>query len=182
VFVIGISCPGVLAGDGLQEHCGRCKERVPVFYDALVGEPPQVDAEDETWADVVEIEVMPAPERLALWASEFDRCIRCYACRQACPGCYCTECLVEQVDPQWVSIAHGLPQKAFFHIMRAYHLAGRCVECQACDQACPMHIPLSLLNRKIAKEVEALFGYTAGGDAETPPPLATFLKDEALPL
>jgi hypothetical protein len=45
-----------------------------------------------------------------------------------------------------------------------------------------MHIPLSLLNRRIAKEVEALFGYAAGGDAETPPPLATFRKDEELPL
>jgi ferredoxin len=182
VFVIGISCPGVLAGDVLQEHCLRCKERVPVFYDALVGDSVQVDGGEQTWADISEIEAMPAAERLALWAREFDRCIRCYACRQACPGCYCTECLAEQVDPQWVSIAHGLPQKAFFHVMRAYHLAGRCVECQACDQACPMHIPLSLLNRKIAKEVETLFGYSAGGDAETPPPLATFLKDEALPL
>ena len=75
-----------------------------------------------------------------------------------------------------------MPQKAFFHIMRAYHLAGRCVECSACDQVCPMHIPLSLLNRKIAKEVQALFDYTAGADAEIPPPLATFQKDEELPV
>jgi ferredoxin len=182
VFVIGISCPGMQAGKELQVHCQRCKERVPVFYDALVGEPPQVDGRDEAWSDIVEIEAMPAAERLAFWTNAFDRCIRCYACRQACPACYCTECLAEQVDPQWVSIAHGVPQKAFFHVMRAYHLAGRCVECQACDQACPMHIPLSLLNRKIAKEVEALFDHTAGGDAEVPPPLATFLKDEDLPL
>jgi Fe-S oxidoreductase len=86
------------------------------------------------------------------------------------------------VDPPWVSIAHGIPEKAFFHVMRAYHLAGRCVECHACDEACPMHIPLSLLNRKIAKEVERLFGYLAGGDPEVPPPLATFLRDEDLPL
>jgi formate dehydrogenase subunit beta len=66
--------------------------------------------------------------------------------------------------------------------MRAYHLAGRCVECHACDQACPMHIPLSLLNRKIAREVAGLFGYVAGGDPDVPPPLATFRKDEELPL
>ena len=182
VFVIGVACPGMLDGDGLQEHCGRCKERVPVFYDALVGEPANVDVDDETWADVAEMEGMTAAERLAFWSREFDRCIRCYACRQACPGCYCFECLAEQVDPAWVSIAHRVPEKAFFHVMRAYHLAGRCVECHACDQACPMHIPLSLLNRKIAKEVHALFGYVAGGDAETPPPLATFRKDEDLPL
>lgn len=151
-----------------------------MFYDVLVGKAPKVDIEDDAWADVAELEAMTPSERLAFWTREFDRCLRCYACRQACPGCYCFECLVEQVDPQWVSIAHGVSEKAFFHIMRAYHLAGRCVECHACDNACPVHIPLSLLNRKIAKEVERLFDYTAGGDADTPPPLATFRKDEDL--
>jgi formate dehydrogenase subunit beta len=201
VFVIGVACPGILNAEkrpgshsrqsgsmegasveSLQEHCQRCKERVPVYYDALVGKPPEVEVPAETWADVAELEDLTAVERLAFWTREFDRCIRCYACRQACPGCYCFECLAEQVDPPWVSIAHGIPEKAFFHVMRAYHLAGRCVECQACDRACPMHIPLSLLNRKIAKEVKALFGYVAGSDPETPPPLATFRKDEELPL
>jgi formate dehydrogenase subunit beta len=182
VFVIGVACPGMLHGNGQQEHCHRCKERVPVLFDALVGTPPAVDVEDDAWSDVVKLEDMTPAARLAFWAREFDRCIRCYACRQACPGCYCFECLAEQVDPSWVSIAHRVPEKAFFHVMRAYHLAGRCVECQACDQACPMHIPLSLLNRKIAKEVKALFGYVAGGDADIPPPLATFRKDEDLPL
>ncbi len=182
VFVIGVACPGMWDGEGVVEHCQRCKERTPVFYDTLVGKPPQVDVPAETWADVAELEAMAPAERLAFWTREFDRCIRCYACRQACPGCYCLECLAEQVDPTWVSIAHRVPEKAFFHVMRAYHLAGRCVECHACDQACPMHIPLSLLNRKIAKEVKALFGYVAGGDPETPPPLATFRKDEELPL
>jgi ferredoxin len=182
VFVIGVACQGMLAGEGVAEHCQRCKERTPVFYDALVGKPPKVDVPAETWADVAELEAMSPAERLAFWTREFDRCIRCYACRQACPGCYCFECMVEQVDPSWVGIAHDVPEKAFFHVMRAYHLAGRCVECHACDQACPMHIPLSLLNRKIAKEVKALFGYVAGGDPEIPPPLATFRKDEELPL
>jgi formate dehydrogenase subunit beta len=182
VFVIGVACPGMLNGDGIAEFCQRCKERVPVFYDALVGEAPKVQVQDDNWADVTELEALTPAERLAFWTQEFERCIRCYACRQACPGCYCFECLAEQVDPTWVSIAHGVPQKAFFHIMRAYHLAGRCVECHACDNACPMHIPLSLLNRKIAKEAEALFGYVAGGDPDIPPPLATFRKDEELPL
>ena len=182
VFVLGIACPGMIEGDEVLAHCRRCKERVPVFYDALLGEPPAIQAEDDDWRDVVEMEAMAADERLAFWAREFERCIRCYACRQACPGCYCFECLAEQVDPGWIGIAHRIPEKAFFHIMRAYHLAGRCVECHACEQACPMHIPLSLLNRKMAREVQALFGYTAGGDAQEPPPLATFRRDEELPL
>jgi formate dehydrogenase subunit beta len=197
VFIIGVACPGMSNRDDkskssdpltqgeagfLAAHCQRCKERVPLLYDALVGEPPEVDVENDAWDDLAEMEGSMPGERLAFWTREFDRCVRCYACRQACPGCYCFECLAEQVDPQWASIAHRVPEKAFFHVMRAYHLAGRCVECHACDQACPMHIPLSLLNRKIAKEVDALFGYTAGADHTTPPPLATFRKDEELPL
>ena len=183
VFVIGIACPGMLDGAGaVADHCQRCKERVPIFYDALVGEPPKFEAGEDEWGDVLGLETLSPSERLAFWTREFDRCIRCYACRQACPGCYCFECLAEQVDPAWVSIAHQIPEKPFFHVMRAYHLAGRCVECHACDEACPMHIPLSLLNRKIAKEIAAMFDYVAGGDPEIPPPLATFVKDEALPL
>ncbi len=182
VFVIGVACPGMHNGTDQQERCCRCKERVPVFYDALVGMPPEMDVEKDAWEDVVKLEDLTPRDRLALWSRQFDRCIRCYACRQACPGCFCFECLAEQVDPPWVSIAHRIPEKAFFHVMRAYHLAGRCVECQACDRACPVHIPLSLLNRKIAKEVEALFGYVPGADADTPLPLATFRKDEDLPL
>jgi formate dehydrogenase subunit beta len=187
VFVIGVACPGMLASDGvhaglLAENCHRCTERVPIFYDALVGEPPDVDSPEVHWADLSEVEGMTPAERLAFWSREFERCIRCYACRQACPGCYCFECLAEQVDPEWMSIAHRVPEKAFFHIMRAYHLAGRCVDCQACDRACPVHIPLSLLNRRIAEEIELLFNYHAGGDPAIPPPLATFQKDEELPL
>ncbi len=187
VFVIGVACHGMLAGsppesEAPAEHCRRCTERVPVFYDALVGEPPRVEAPDDDWSDLAFVEAMAPAERLAFWSKEFERCIRCYACRQACPGCYCYECLAEQVDPGWVSIAHRVPEKAFFHIMRAYHLAGRCVDCYACDEACPMHIPLSLLNRRIAKEIDLLFEYRAGGDPDVPPPLATFRKDEELPL
>ena len=185
VFVIGIACAGMCADDpanGLQARCDRCRERVPIFYDVLVGEPPALEPLDEKWADVVELEGMSSEERLAFWTREFDRCIRCYACRQACPGCYCFECMAELVDPLWAGISIELPEKAFFHVMRAYHLAGRCVECDACSEACPMHIPLSLLNRKLAKEVEDLFGFRAGGDPDTPPPLATFRRDEELPL
>ena len=75
-----------------------------------------------------------------------------------------------------------LPEKYFFHVMRAFHLAGRCVACDACDAACPMHIPLSQLNRKLAKEVEALFEYRTGDDPEKAPPLTTFDPAERLPL
>jgi len=180
-YVIGLTCEGIREDGQLYARCQRCAERVPLVYDLVLGEVPKaIGREDD--ADVARLEGMSPVERLAFWANEFDRCIRCYACRQACPACYCFECVAEQLAPSWMSIAIDLPQKQFFHVMRAYHLAGRCSGCNACEEACPMDIPLSLLNRKIAKEVEALFGYSAGRDAETAPPLATFRKEEELPL
>lgn len=181
VYIVGLTCEGVKVNSQLQQRCQRCSDRVPLVYDLLVGEEPKTLGQED-YADVVHLEGMTPQERLAFWVSEFDRCIRCYACRQACPACYCFECVAEQLDPSWMSIAIDLPQKQFFHVMRAYHLAGRCSGCNACEEACPMGIPLSLLNRKIAREVEALFGYRTGQDAETPPPLAAFKKEEVLPL
>jgi Na+-translocating ferredoxin:NAD+ oxidoreductase RnfC subunit len=161
-----------------------CHERVPVTYDVLVEpeQPVQAPTAEDDYADIVKMENWAPAERLAYWLKEFDRCIRCYACRQACPGCYCFECVAEQVDPHWTSIALEVPEKAFFHVMRAFHLAGRCVSCNACEAACPMDIPLSQLNRKLAKEVEALFGYRTGDDPKTAPPLATFNPEERLRL
>jgi ferredoxin len=180
-YVIGLTCEGVKTNGQPQERCLRCAEREPLVSDLVIGRVPEaVGGED--YADVARLEGMSPVERLTFWANEFDRCIRCYACRQACPACYCFECVAEQLSPSWASIAIDLPQTQFFHVMRAYHLAGRCSGCNACEEACPMGIPLSLLNRMIAREVKALFGYETGGDAETVPPLATFRKEEELPL
>ena len=181
VYVVGVMCRGVQVNGQPQERCQRCADRVPLVYDLVLGGVPKTVGRED-YADVARLEAMEAGERLAFWMREFDRCIRCYACRQACPACYCFECVAEQLEPAWMGIAIDLPQKQFFHVMRAYHLAGRCSGCNACEEACPMDIPLSLLNRKIAREVEIMFDYKAGQDAATPPPLATFRKEEDLPM
>jgi len=181
VYVIGLACEGMRVDGQLQERCQRCEDRIPLVYDLLVGEKPQTVGHED-YADVEELERMSPRERLDFWLRELDRCILCYACRQACPACYCSECVAEQLDPLWMGIAIDLPRKWFFHTMRAYHLAGRCAGCNACEQVCPMDIPLSLIYRKLVKEVETLFSYKAGLDAETPSPLATFEKGEELPL
>jgi len=183
LHVIGVVCQGMNNGDDrtLQARCERCAERTPVVYDTLVGEPTVVPARTD-WANVEALEGMAARERLDFWMSEFERCLRCYACRQACPACYCYECLAEQVDPQWVDIGIDFPEKYFFHITRAYHLAGRCVDCDACERVCPVNIRLSLLNRRIAREIAELFDFTPGLLPDEPSPLTTFRPNEELPL
>jgi formate dehydrogenase subunit beta len=112
---------------------------------------------------------------------EFDRCIRCYACRQVCPGCYCTTCMFERDDGLWVDIGIELPQKHVFHLGRALHLAGRCVECDECERVCPMDLPLSLLNRRLVREIEALYGHRAGRE-EALTPLLFELGEEGSPI
>jgi hypothetical protein len=110
IYVVGLTCEGVQTDGQLQERCRRCSERVPVVYDLVMGEVPRAIGQEE-YADVARLEAMSTRERLAFWSKEFDRCIRCYACRQACPACYCFECAAEQLDPPWLSIAINLPQK-----------------------------------------------------------------------
>ncbi len=199
VYVIGVTCDGILNGAGFagqspisnplkreilqsptQDRCLRCSERVPVIYDVLIGEPPPVDIKDD-FADIARLEAMPPAERVAFWLKQYDRCIRCYACRQVCPGCYCNVCMFERDDSQWVGIATGVKEKEFFHLGRAYHLAARCVECNECERVCPMELPLSLLNRKLAKEVRELFHFRAGVEP-VKAPLLTMLAEGEEPL
>jgi ferredoxin len=182
IKIIGIECAGTKINGKPRITCSFCQERTPIDYDVLIesDSPIMIPTEADSYSDIQEMENWTPEERLAYWTEEFDRCIRCYACRQACPGCYCFECVSEQVDPHWTSIAMEVPEKMFFHVMRAYHLAGRCVLCGACEAACPMNIPLSKLNRKVAKDILNTFGYKTGDDPDNAPLLACFDPNERL--
>jgi formate dehydrogenase subunit beta len=182
IKIIGITCAGSEIDGHQRVTCNTCQERIPVIYDVLIEpeKPVEIPKEVDVFADITEMETWLPDQRMEYWKNEFDRCIRCYACRQACPSCYCFECVSEQVDPHWSSIAMDIPEKMFFHVMRAYHLAGRCVGCGACDAVCPMAIPLEKLNRKVAKEILDLFGYRTGDDPEKMPPMICFNPDERL--
>jgi formate dehydrogenase (coenzyme F420) beta subunit len=180
--IIGISCEGSQINGKDRTSCQFCQERKPLIYDVLIETDKliEIPEEQDTYTEIKEMDGWSPEERLKFWTEEFDRCIRCYACRQACPACYCFECVAEQVDPHWTSIALEIPEKMFFHVMRAYHLAGRCVGCDACEAACPMNIPLSKLNRKIAKEILEMFNYHTGDSPDNTPPLVCFNPNERL--
>ena len=161
----------------LYPSCAACTHPNPVIYDCLVAEPVQVWAQDP-YARVREIENRSPEERAGYFASEAERCIRCYACRQACPMCYCEECFVDHTTPRWIESGVTPAGQQGWQIGRAYHLVGRCVNCGACERACPAEIDLVYLNGKSSKDVWELFGFEAGIEVDKPPPLAVFLPGE----
>lgn len=181
VHVIGLTCEGIRDKEGyMQVRCITCQEAAPVVCDTLIGGDssgfiPRLSSPTEE--ALTELENGSPAERMEFWLSQFDRCIRCYACRQACPLCNCPTCLYEQDDSTWVGLSISLNEKRTFHLGRAFHLAGRCVGCDACEQACPVSIPISLLNQKLAKELEKAFGFRAGV-AAVPSPIVTVLSGE----
>lgn len=163
----------VLSGD-----CAVCRHKNPPLYDVLVSEPGEDTQSAGEHPTVQELESWTADERWEYFSNEFSRCIRCYACRQACPCCYCAECFVDQAQPSWFGKSDDLSGVIAFHLVRVYHVAGRCVDCGACARACPMHIDLRTLGRKLEKDVREMYDYEAGMDLEATPPLSTFRTDD----
>jgi coenzyme F420-reducing hydrogenase beta subunit len=157
--------------------CVGCPHPTPVLYDVLLGGEVKPWGE-EGYEAVKEIESMDLQERWDYWKEKFEKCIRCYACREACPLCYCKECLADKTRPTWVRKSVAVPENGFFHLMRAFHLAGRCIGCGACERSCPLGIPLLRLYKKMEKDVKELFAYEAGMDVGQKPLLATFSEED----
>lgn len=160
------------------DKCGRCQHHNALVSDVFVGDPILEEAEDN-YPDVAEFEALPREERMAFWLKEMDRCVRCYACRNACPLCVCRDhCVAQSRDPHWMTQEDTVQNKWFFQMIHTMHLAGRCTECGECERACPVGIPLLLLKRKMNKEINELFDYKAGTRIEATPPLQAFKVEE----
>jgi len=132
----------------------------------------------EVVREIERIAAMTAEERAAFWTARFARCTRCYACRAACPLCYCTRCIVEKNVPQWISSAAAGHGNYAWNIVRAFHLAGRCTLCGACEAACPQGIPIMLLNVLAAEEAARDFDARPGYDPAEKPVIGSFKPDD----
>lgn len=161
-------------GHYLCSQCKRCNFPNPLTLDFFIGEKAQPGKSAGYFSEVTHLEQKSAEERWNYFCEQFERCIRCYACRNVCPMCYCEKCFVENETPRWVSKKFDIPENLIFHLVRALHLAGRCVGCGACSRACPMETDVGCLTTKMEKETKELFGYQAGVNLEEPPLLATF--------
>jgi formate dehydrogenase (coenzyme F420) beta subunit len=137
-----------------------------------------IDLTPEESNRIKEIESMTMEQRWAFWHEEFSKCIKCYACRQACPMCYCPRCTVEINKPQWISVPSHPLGNYEWHMMRAFHLAGRCINCGECAKACPMEIPLNLLTYKMIGDINEFFKYSAGMKHDTTYVLSTFKNED----
>jgi formate dehydrogenase (coenzyme F420) beta subunit len=161
----------------LHSSCRVCVSRNPVIHDVLVSAEVE-EAPPDSFGDVDRFASLPRDERSAYVAGELEKCIRCHACRNACPMCYCSRCFADDSRPQWVGRGTDPGDVMSFHLMRAMHLAGRCVECGACARACPVGIDLGVLNRRLTADVARMFGYRPGMDPDAPAPLSTFSADD----
>ena len=168
--------------DAMLERCHVCKGKEHVVYDELIGESADtVDA--ERFAEVEKIEAMSPEEKFAFFQSELSKCIRCNACRNVCPACSCRKCVFDSTafDSEQKANTTSFEEK-MFHIIRAFHVAGRCTDCGECSRVCPQDIPLHLFNRKFIKDINALYGeYQAGSDLESKAPLTNFTTEDAEP-
>ena len=168
--------------DVLAERCINCKSKKIVAYDELLGENGEV-IESGRFDEVARLEAMTPDERFAFWQNELSRCIRCNACRDACPACTCEKCVFDNPNS---GVENKSPANEFeeklFHIIRAYHVAGRCTDCGECSRACPQNIPLHLLNRKFIKDMNDFYGdYQAGEEVGSRAPLVNYTTEDLEP-
>ena len=185
LYLIGVPCVGVLAstiqpnqeltGDTIASKCAECDAHLPIGCDFVPPQQPVTPELEKRYAtEIARLEALTPAERWAFWKEQFAKCIKCYACRQVCPFCFCEQCLCDRNKPQMVETTPRPAGNTAWHIVRAMHLAGRCAGCAECERVCPMDIPLNLLNRKMAKELKELYDYEAGFTVNDKGPLSSY--------
>ena len=166
----------------MLERCHVCKGKDHMIFDEQIGKSKETK-DAERFDEVAKIEAMSPEEKFAFFQGELSKCIRCNACRNACPACSCRKCVFDsnKFDSSQKANVDTFEEK-MFHIIRAFHVAGRCTDCGECSRVCPQGIPLHLFNRKFIKDIDELYGeYQAGADTDSKAPLTNYTFEDAEP-
>jgi len=175
VITIGSEKREVTAATVLFDHCLGCELQIPQEYDFLIQGPANEIRDNEASREKIqELKQMFPDQRWAYWKQQFSRCIRCYACRQVCPACFCERCFVEESQPRWVSPVSLWQDNLIFQAVRAIHVAGRCTDCGECERVCPVDIPLRSLSKEMYDLVGEMFDYKTGMNAGAPPLMTAY--------
>jgi len=184
VAITSIYGNGTVAKDEvLLGKCETCKGKVHQVKDEEIILHEMQAGKKNRFEEVEKLEAMTEDERFAFWREQLQKCIRCNACRNVCPACSCLKCVFD--NP-----ASGIAAKAnddkfeeqLFHVIRAFHVSGRCTDCGECSRVCPQNIPLHLLNRKFIKDIDGLYGeYQAGETTDGKTPLTSYTESDAEP-
>ncbi|MGM9551319.1 MAG: 4Fe-4S dicluster domain-containing protein [Clostridia bacterium] len=168
--------------DAMLERCHVCKGKEHQIADEVMLDSRDTKDADR-FAEVERIEKMSPEEKFALFQNELSKCIRCNACRNVCPACSCRKCVFDsnKFDEAAKANVDSFEEK-MFHVIRAFHVAGRCTDCGECSRVCPQGIPLHLFNRKFIKDIDTFYGeYQAGADTDSRGPLTNFTFDDVEP-
>jgi ferredoxin len=177
----------------MADRCLECREPFPKEHNIALGENKTGRELNAPFTALARFEEQSLAERWTYWERQFDRCIRCFACRSVCPMCYCDECVVDSITfpvtaqttaeekanrIRWIERSATRSENITYHMTRAMHLAGRCVDCGECERVCPVNIPLRLLNNKMEREARERFGYEPGASIGGPSLVASFRDDD----
>ncbi len=168
----------LLLNNGVENGCIEAKKPTKNAVQLRSKHEEEEVRLSEEWRerDFGPIMEMSLEERFEYWKHEFDKCIKCYGCRDACPICYCETCLLE-ADREFLE-AGVIPPNALFPLTRLAHVADSCVGCGQCQDACPMDLPLSKLFTLLNSQLSEVFEYVPGMDIEQGPPLFNAMTKE----